>query len=132
MKKISLDSNAYTFYIKGYSIIEKELERADKVYISTIVLGELLAAFKKGKKEKESLKFLEKFLSKLTVEILPVSRETAEIYGQIKSLLDKQGTPIPSNDLWIAANAIETGSVLLTYDKHFLEVPGLRLWNKLN
>lgn len=132
MKKISLDSNAYTFYIKGYSIIEKELERADKVYISTIVLGELLAAFKKGKKEKESLGFLEKFLSKLTVEILPVSRETAEIYGQIKSLLDKQGTPIPSNDLWIAANAIETGSVLLTYDKHFLEVPGLRLWNKLN
>lgn len=132
MRKIFLDSNAYTFYIKGYSIIEKELEKADNVYISTVVLGELFAAFKKGKKEKENLGFLKRFLSKLTVEILPVSRETAEVYGQIKNLLDKQGTPIPSNDLWIAAGAIETGSVLVTYDIHFLKVPGLRVWNKLN
>lgn len=132
MRKISLDSNAYTFYIKGYSIIEKELEKADNVYISTVVLGELFAAFKKGKKEKENLEFLKRFLSKLTVEILPVSRETAEVYGQIKNLLDKQGTPIPSNDMWIAAGAIETGSVLVTYDIHFLKVPGLRVWNKLN
>jgi tRNA(fMet)-specific endonuclease VapC len=54
--------------------------------------------------------------------------ETAEIFGEIKDRLRRAGAPIPVNDLWLAAQAVETGSVLVTYDKHFSQVPGLRLW----
>jgi len=131
MKKILIDSDAYTFFIKGDKDVQWELENADKVYVSVIVLGELLAAFKKGSREKENLKLLSKFLAKITVETLIVSKETAEVNAETKKLLENIGKPIPSNDLWIASQAIETGSMLITFDKHFLHIPGLRLWNKI-
>ncbi|MBT6145371.1 MAG: hypothetical protein HOH74_08080 [Gemmatimonadetes bacterium] len=55
--------------------------------------------------------------------------ESAEIFGQVKDALKRAGTPIPMNDVWISAQAIETGSVVVTYDGHFSKVPGLRLWD---
>ena len=131
MKKVLIDSDAYTYFLQGNNKVQHELEKADKVYFSVIVLGELLAAFKKGTREKENSKILNKFLSKITVEIILVTRETAEVYSSTKKLLQDVGKPIPSNDLWIASQAIETGSILITFDKHFLHIPGLRLWNKI-
>ena len=128
MKTVLLDSDAYSSLIKGKVEVKEELEKTDKVYVSVIVLGELLSAFKKGNKEKENLKILERFLSKVTVEIIDVERETSEVYASTKRILEKKGNPIPINDLWIAAQTLETGSVLITYDKHFDKIPGLRLW----
>jgi tRNA(fMet)-specific endonuclease VapC len=68
---------------------------------------------------------------KSTVSILEASKETAEIFGLIKHSLKRTGHPIPVNDVWIGAHALETGSILLTYDRHFAYIPGLRLWDEL-
>lgn len=131
MSRIILDSNTYTHLFKGDETVEEELNRAQSIYMSVIVVGELLAAFKGGKYYSKNKEQFERFLDKVIVSILDVGRETAEIYGEVKHYLNKKGTPIPANDLWIASQAIETGSVLITYDKHFLKIPGLRVWDKL-
>ncbi len=131
MKKILLDTNAYTKLLLGDEIILNALAKADKIYISTISLGELFAGFKEGIKEKENKKLLEKFLGKPQVEVIDVDKETAEIFGEIKYKLIKIGKPLPINDVWIAACAIEEGAVIVTYDKHFISVPGARVWDSL-
>lgn len=128
MKKVLIDSDAYFFFIKGNTKIKQELEKANKVYLSVIVIGELLAAFKKGKKEEKNRQLLDRFISKKTVEIIDIGRETTEFYANTKYILEKKGKPIPTNDLWIASQTLENGAVLLTFDKHFLKVAGLRIW----
>ena len=61
---------------------------------------------------------------------LTATRETSEIFGTIKDRIKKNGTPIPINDVWIAAHVTESGAHLLTYDSHFAQVPGILLWQK--
>ena len=131
MNKILLDTNAYTSYLSGDEKVLEVLSRAKIVYISVIVLGELYSGFKSGNREEKNKKLLRNFINKLTVDVIEVSEETAEIFGEIKSYLKKNGTPIPINDIWIASNSVETGSVLITYDKHFKKVSGLRCWDEL-
>ena len=72
---------------------------------------------------------LERFLAKPAVAVLPVTRDTSDCFGLIKDSLRRKGIPLPINDLWIAAQSLETGSVLVTYDRHFLAVDGLRIWD---
>lgn len=132
MKKILLDTNSYSILFRGKdnNLIE-EIERSEKTFISTIVIGELLTGFIAGSKMEENRKILEEFLDRNTTIIADVTRESAEIYSQIKVYLRRKGTPIPNNDIWIASQAVETGLVLITYDRHFLKIPGLRLWDRL-
>lgn len=129
MRKILLDTNAYTKFLSGDSAVLEELGKADNVYLSAIVLGELFAGFRGGNKEIENKKMLLKFLAKPQVEIIPVSKETAEIFGEVKYKLSRAGSPLPINDVWIAACAMETGAVLITYDNHFTKIPGIRIWD---
>lgn len=131
MSKIILDSNTYTHLFKGDKKVEEELIKAESVYMSVIVMGELWAAFKGGIRYNKNKYEFELFLDKFDVILQNVNQETASIYSEVKYYLDKKGTPIPVNDLWIASHAIETGAVLITYDKHFLKIPGLRIWEKL-
>ena len=63
--------------------------------------------------------------------VLDASLETAEVFGSIKNTLRHAGTPLPINDVWIATHDVETGSTIVTYDTHFKQVPGLRLWDQL-
>ena len=128
MKKIVLDTNAFSSFFAGNHEVLGILSEAEQVFMSTIVLGELYAGFKGGNREGENTKNLESFLKRGTVRTLDVSRETAEIFGTVKHQLKTRGTPIPLNDIWIAAHTIETGSQLVTYDHHFSMVAGLRLW----
>ena len=104
---------------------------AEITYTSVVVLGELFAGFKRGKREAENIEILNRFLGKISVVVTNVTRDTAIIYGELKNNLAKRGTPIPTNDIWIAAQAVETGSVLISFDKHFLKIPGLRIWDGL-
>jgi len=129
MRKILIDTNSYAKLLAGDKAVLEEINYSDMVYMSVFVIGELYAGFKGGNKEKENLRLLRKFLDKSTVQILTATNETSEVFGNIKSELKKQGKPIPINDVWIAAHTLETGSVLVTYDKHFSHVPGIRLWN---
>jgi tRNA(fMet)-specific endonuclease VapC len=128
MKKILLDTNAYIGYLSGDENVLEFLARADIVYISVFVAGELYSGFRGGTKFQQNKIQFENFLTKSTVEFLNASESTADIFGQVKNSLKKAGTPLPINDIWIASQALETGSVLITYDKHFSKIGGLRLW----
>ncbi|MBT3341607.1 MAG: type II toxin-antitoxin system VapC family toxin [Gemmatimonadetes bacterium] len=129
MNRILLDTNAYARYISGDERVLDALGAADTVYLSTIVAGELFAGFRGGTLHRQNRVQLSTFLQKPTVRELTITMESAEIFGQVKDALKRAGTPIPMNDVWISAQAIETGSVLVTYDGHFSKVPGLRLWD---
>ena len=128
MNRILLDTNAYVRLLVGEERVLDEVAEAAQVTLSVFVLGELLAGFRGGHKYEQNLQTLRAFLRKPTVSFLGASAETADIFGQIKDDLKKAGTPIPMNDVWIASHAMETGSVLITFDTHFRQVPGLRLW----
>ena len=131
MRKIVLDTCAYTRLLAGEEDVLDAISSAETVYISVFVLGELYAGFAGGSRERENKTFLQRFLLKPAVKILNATSETAEVFGLVKSNLKKAGTPLPINDVWIAAHAIETGSVVITYDAHFTVVSGLRLWDRV-
>jgi len=131
VRKIVLDTCAYTRLLVGEEDVLDAISTAETVYISVFVLGELYAGFAGGSRERENKAFLQRFLLKPTVNILNATSETAEIFGLVKSNLKKAGTPLPINDVWIASHAIETGSVVITYDAHFAVVSGLRLWDRI-
>ncbi len=128
MKKLLLDTNAYTHLLRGNVDVLNALGIADTVFMSIFVLGELYAGFKGGDKESANRAQLDDFLRRPTVRILTATRETSDIFGTIKHRLKTAGTPIPINDVWIAAHATESGSHLVTYDTHFANVAGLLLW----
>lgn len=127
MKKILLDTNAYTALLVGNKKILDYLTSSETVYISIFVMAELFAGFKGGSKEAENQKIFNTFLKKSTVKILNATEETAHTFAFVKNLLKIKGKPIPINDVWIAAHAFESGSTLISFDKHFNEIDGLRL-----
>ena len=131
MTTVLLDTNAYTALLAGDEAVLDALAAAEGVLMSVIVLGELSAGFKGGRREPDNVAALDDFLRRPAVRMLDVTKATADVFGAVKHQLRRAGTPIPSNDVWIAAQAIETGSWLITYDRHFLEVPGLLLWRGL-
>jgi len=128
MKKVCLDTNAYSALIAGDVTVLEALSEASEVYISIFVLGELYYVFTNGSKERENREVLSKFLKKPTVKIIHTTLETAEIYGRLKTSLIRKGTSVPINDLWIASHAIETGSFLITFDSHFKSIPEVMLY----
>ena len=130
MKKIILDTNAYTRLLRGDNDILEALGAADTVFMSIFVLGELYAGFKGGDRESKNRAQLDDFLRRPTVRILNATQETAGIFAGIKHRLTQTGAPIPINDVWIAAHATESGSYLVTGDAHFARVPGLLLWRE--
>jgi tRNA(fMet)-specific endonuclease VapC len=128
MKNILLDTNCYAAYRAGDNRVLDALTSAETVWMSVIVLGELYAGFRGGTKMLENQQQLDLFLAKPTVRILEAGKESAEIFGELKDQLKKAGTPIPINDVWIAAHTMESGSVLVSYDRHFKVISGLRYW----
>lgn len=132
MSPVLLDTNAYSNFAKEKNKeLLDEIAIASMVYISAISLGELYSGFMKGNRFIENSERLSDFLLEDDVEKVDITRETAEIYGELKYKLQMKGTPIPTNDIWIAANAIETGSKIITFDRHFLAIPGARVWKDL-
>ena len=123
--RLSLDTNIYSAFKNGNEKIRDILENADEILIPVTVLGELYSGFQIGSLTEKNLTELDEFLSKPGVSIIEINKEIAFRYGFITKKLRKQGTPIPTNDIWIAAATMDTGSILLSSDKHFKEVPGL-------
>lgn len=131
MRKILLDTNAYCAFMAGDQEILQAISKADCVYMSVFVRGELYYGFRGGTKGRQNRQWLEQFTKKATVQILDATDTTAQIFGDIKYALRKAGTPIPVNDVWIAAHTKETGATLVSYDEHFKSVPTLRLWKRV-
>ena len=128
MTLVSLDTNAYIALLKGDKRVNDALSSATRIYISIVVIAELLSGFRGGSQEKPNRQKLDEFLAKPVVQVIEANINTADLYSLIKHDLKKNGTPIPTNDIWIAAHAMETGSVLITFDKHFEFIKGLRTW----
>ena len=123
---ILLDTNAYSRLKLDDDEVIKKIRDADQVLISVIVAGELFYGFLVGSKTEAKFIDLMNFLDHPKVRVVPISFETAERYGEIASSLRSLGRPIPANDMWIAAQAIETDSELVTADSDFEFINGLR------
>ncbi len=123
--KVSIDTNAYTRLGFKHEPILNVVNEAREVYVSSVVLGELYAGFRIGSHTRRNFDELEKFLELPNIEIVEVDKDVADRYGILVKTLRQQGTPIPTNDIWIAATALESGSRLITYDNHFNVIPGL-------
>jgi predicted nucleic acid-binding protein len=127
MKRILLDTNTYVGFKRNEAAILQIVQQAELIGINVTVLGELLAGFKVGSKEEVNRKELDLFLESSRVKILMVEEDTAEYYAKIFHDLKKKGTPIPTNDMWIAASAMQHGLWLVSSDDHFRHIEGLML-----
>jgi|WetSurMetagenome_2_1015567.scaffolds.fasta_scaffold00119_9 tRNA(fMet)-specific endonuclease VapC len=124
--KICLDTNVYAEIKRGADKeVVRLIEEADTVYVPAIVVGELFAGFYQGRQVHKNLSELKNFFEVPGVEFAPPSIAICERYGLLVAELRRAGRPIPTNDIWIAATALETGSRLLSYDKHFDAIQGL-------
>ena len=125
MKNLLIDTNIYTHALAGDPETTEILKKKKKIAICCICIGELLSGFKGGTREKENRKELEEFLDAPRVQIYSIDEDTSEFYAEILNSLRKKGRPIPTNDIWIAAVALQHGLKLFSKDHHFKYVPGL-------
>ena len=131
MRPVLIDTNAYAAFKRGDKQIIEIIQHAEKIGISPVVLGELLGGFDHGGKARQNRKELYQFLESSRIHIFPISFDTANFYSQVYSALKHKGKPIPTNDMWIAAQALENGCTVCTYDKHFSAIDGLLIGNTL-
>ena len=123
--KILLDTNAYSALRRGRSEVVEYVRRSEEVLLSAVVVGELLFGFRNGSRYEENVRALQDFLEDANVRLLPVTWATADFFGRVSAVLRKKGRPIPTNDIWIAAHAMEAGADLLSSDPHFEEIDDL-------
>jgi len=131
VKPVLLDSNGYTAFKRGEPTAIEIVRRSERLRMSPIVLGELLAGFRFGKRDAVNRRELAEFLASPRVEVLPVDDDTAEHYRAVYGMLRVKGKPIPTNDLWIAASALQHACALFSYDSHFRYVDGLTVGAQL-
>lgn len=122
---VCIDTNVYAAMKQGHIQARELIERADEVVVPAIVLGELYAGFAMGSRETANLLELQSFLEMPGVVVYPVSEMVAERYGSVVKALRTLGMPIPTNDVWIASIALETGARLLSFDAHFSRIPAV-------
>ncbi|MBM4163401.1 MAG: type II toxin-antitoxin system VapC family toxin [Lentisphaerae bacterium] len=131
MKRVMLDTNAYSALLSGDPAVRAALESATEILLPLFVVGELEAGFCGGLRYAENVAILQRFLDKPGVREVPAGHETAHLYGKLKDGLKRKGTPIPENDIWIAASVIEHAAELITYDRHFTTLHNIRIWDHL-
>ncbi|MDD2366166.1 MAG: type II toxin-antitoxin system VapC family toxin [Desulfuromonadaceae bacterium] len=127
MKRIIIDTNFYVAFKRNDAEAVNLLQRADYIGVNTVILGELLAGFRCGNKERDNRAELDRFLDSARVNLLVVDDETSEFYAQVFSELRLKGRPTPSNDLWLAASALQHGLALATFDDHFTHISSILL-----
>ncbi len=120
-----LDTSIVVDHLRGVSGVAERLEAIPTLYVSVVALGELYLGAKRSAKPDYNLGQIDEFAALCIV--LPCDDGTARAYGSVKYTLQTQGTPIPENDIWIAATAIQHGLPLVTRDSHFTSVAGLSL-----
>lgn len=120
-----LDTNAYTAMRLGQDEVLDTIRNAVEVLMSPVVLGELAHGFTHGSRRAANERLLAEFLAESRVDVPAVTRRTSGYYGRLLTNLRRRGTPIPTNDVWIASQALEEGATLLTGDGHFRHVENL-------
>ena len=130
--KLLLDTSGYVGFKMGLPEMVDFLMEAQAILLSPIVLGELMFGFRLGIRSQKNMEELKQFINQESVEVILIGEVTADRYSRIAEQLKRQGTPLPSNDIWIAAQALEQGAELVTMDRHFEKINGLvyRLFSK--
>ena len=123
--RILLDTNGYSHLKRGHRRVATLVRGSEEIFLSIIVIGELLYGFRQGSRSDRNIAELQAFLNSPYVTSIPISFVTADHYSRIAMSLKAKGRPIPSNDIWIAAHAMETGARLISSDRHFEDVDGL-------
>ncbi len=121
--RVCLDTSAYSAFRRGHEGILDVIQRAEEIVLNTIVLGELLSGFRAGRRDRENREQLTSFQRSPRVRTVGLDEETALRYSEIIAYLRARGTPIPTNDVWIAASAMQLGLQVLTTDPHFERIP---------
>jgi len=120
---IAIDTNRYRDFCAGDIETIRSVQKAESIYIPFIVIAELRSGFACGKKGPENEKILTRFIDKPRVKMLFPDENTTRHYANLFRQLRTQGTPIPTNDLWIAALTIQHDLILLSRDVHFSKLP---------
>ena len=129
--RILLDSNGYSRLMRGDGQTAAVVRDATEILMSAVVIGELLYGFRNGSRFDRNASDLRSFLDNPYVSLVPVGPVTADRYSRIAAALRAKGSPIPTNDVWIAAHAMETGADLVSADRHFEAVDGIA-WLRLS
>jgi tRNA(fMet)-specific endonuclease VapC len=119
MSRICLDTSAYSYFKRGDRQVVELIDAAVWIGLPVVVLGELEAGFRQGRRAGSNREELAEFLASPVVEALPVTEDAVDLYADIVLDLRKAGTPVPANDIWIAAVAARHGAAVVTYDEHF-------------
>ena len=122
---VLLDTNRYTDFVKGDPETVQILTEADRIYVPFVVLAELRAGFACGRITRQNEAALVLFLNNKRVDVLYADARTTQVYAEVFAQLREQGTPIPTNDIWIAALAIQHTLPLCSRDRHFECLPQL-------
>ncbi|MFH0726374.1 MAG: type II toxin-antitoxin system VapC family toxin [Pseudomonadota bacterium] len=125
MKKVLIDTNIYSLAMKGDAGVVNMLRKIDSIGFSAISIGELFSGFKGGARETKNREDLNFFLDSPRVVVHSIDEGSADFYASILNSLKVAGTPIPTNDIWIAAVAFQHGYKIFSKDKHFDLIPGL-------
>ena len=123
--KIMLDTSAYVGFKRNITEMVEIIVKSEIVLFSPVVLGELMFGFRSGNKFKKNMYDLNEFLNHDVVELVDMGKITSDRYSRIATQLKQQGTPIPTNDIWIAAQSMEHGAELISSDQHFEKISGL-------
>ncbi len=126
--RLVLDTNTYCDYAEGLpDVVDIMATHSQYLFIPSIVLGELHFGFMKGSRQQFNEKKLRQIISRLKIEIIDVNADVARKYADIYRSLERKGTKIPINDVWIAACCMEVGGTLLTRDQHFEAVDQIEM-----
>ncbi len=123
MNRILLETSAYSAFRRGNPSALEIVQLAEEIALTPIVLGELWSGFSRGSHRSRNESELRRFLDSPRVLVVPLVEETGRRYSTIVTGLLARGRPIPTNDIWIAASAMEHGLRIVTSDAHFLEIP---------
>lgn len=119
MTRLCLDTSAYSHFKRGDIECVSAITNARTLFLPTVVLGELRVGFRLGSRYTENEKELQAFLAHPLVQVLDVDDQAASIYAELVVALRHAGTPVPTNDIWVAALAVREGATVITYDIHF-------------
>jgi len=122
LSRFCLDTSAYSQFKRGEPQVVELLDSAEWIGVPSIVIGELWLGFLQGERLERNVRELNEFLDNPVVHELVIDRDVGQIYGEIVVALRRTGTPLPTNDIWIAAAAARSGAAVLTYDSHFASI----------
>jgi tRNA(fMet)-specific endonuclease VapC len=123
--RVALDTNRYVDFCRGVDETVDLVENADEVFLPFSVIAELRAGFAFGRRAAENERILRAFLSKPGIGPLFADEQTTHHYAAVFRQLRSQGTPIPTNDMWVAALALQHDLSLHARDRHFDQLPQL-------